>query len=1141
MQNDANVVHLTRVASEPSPNAGAGRLPVILVQVRDKAALQLKQALQALFDNADDTLFEMADRATSNLEQNAFFEAMRDLRLKRKSIERVYLQKVFEEFSALNQVQSGKSVPTLDTVSFDSLSLVQNEELEESVAVDAMVARVMSRDATALAHLSTRLNTLVGRKVDEKSNPLAPRPLTAAFLDACQGLGVEIKVKLIILKLFEKYVLAHCDQLYAEANQILVAAGVLPELKSALPRRQPAVRPEAVRDAGTLQAQAALLDGGQQEVFGALQELLAQVRDNPSFYRRETPENAAPISSNDLMRLLSHLQQHLPGPGAAEFDVRDGVDQLLQRVSHKSGRSRVVGQVDDDVINLVSMLFEFILDDRTLPDSLKALIGRMQIPMLKVALLDKTFFSRGSHPARRLLNEIASASLGWAEHNDARRDSLYQKIEQVVMRLLNDFVDDPAIFAELLEDFIAFTGDERRRSELLEQRTRDAEEGRAKAELARQDVEQVLNQRLFLPLLITSFYLVRDAYRQFSDTRIELQSLTLLGSGLQIRRSLESLNDLLQINAVIGQSGKAGDLEARIADVQKGLRGRLEALAPLSEDGAAVAEFEAQRDRLLNGLQAVEAEGSLQGKGARAEKLLGSAQVFIKLLIAQAGLSQDSQRQVRQLSELVGSITPEVTAAISKGRAIGAYSLGQGFLNSSSSARLDELLLEFEKLHGEYGLKLQESLAGSPQLLEEAAQASRETLKSLGQLFEDRVIVAETLDTPWTQFYDQVSAAMDKTYQLDDAVLGYLDTQLQKRLQQVRTQMLLLVAALAVVFAAILYLYGGFYVSTRATLKDLGRMMERVAGGDMTVSFQARSRDELGELGQSFNESVAKIHDLIERVSQTVGEVERQTLRVESVSAESNQAVAGQRSQIEQVATAMNQMAATAQEVARSAAMAVSSANSVNQETLSGRSLVESQVGSIQRLAGEIDQSVAAINRLASDSASISQVLDVIKGIAEQTNLLALNAAIEAARAGEQGRGFAVVADEVRTLAKRTQQSTAEIEQMILRLQGGVDAAVKAMGSSHHTADGTVNESAQVQQALENILGAVGMIVDQNQQIAAAAEQQTAVAHDIDQNIVEINQAGERTAEGASQTERASRELGAQVTQLKRLIGAFRV
>ncbi|MFO5969974.1 methyl-accepting chemotaxis protein [Pseudomonas aeruginosa] len=629
----------------------------------------------------------------------------------------------------------------------------------------------------------------------------------------------------------------------------------------------------------------------------------------------------------------------------------------------------------------------------------------------------------------------------------------------------------------------------------------------------------------FLPLLITSFYLVRDAYRQFSDTRIELQSLTLLGSGLQIRRGLESLNDLLQINAVIGQSGKAGDLEARIADVQKGLRGRLEALAPLSEDGAAVAEFEAQRDRLLNGLQAVEAEGSLQGKGARAEKLLGSAQVFIKLLIAQAGLSQDSQRQVRQLSELVGSITPEVTAAISKGRAIGAYSLGQGFLNSSSSARLDELLLEFEKLHGEYGLKLQESLAGSPPALEEAAQASRETLKSLGQLFEDRVIVAETLDTPWTQFYDQVSAAMDKTYQLDDAVLGYLDTQLQKRLQQVRTQMLLLVAALAVVFAAILYLYGGFYVSTRATLKDLGRMMERVAGGDMTVSFQARSRDELGELGQSFNESVAKIHDLIERVSQTVGEVERQTLRVESVSAESNQAVAGQRSQIEQVATAMNQMAATAQEVARSAAMAVSSANSVNQETLSGRSLVESQVGSIQRLAGEIDQSVAAINRLASDSASISQVLDVIKGIADQTNLLALNAAIEAARAGDQGRGFAVVADEVRSLAQRTAASTEQIHHLIAKLQNTANDAVHTMESGLQQAEAGVQRVLEADSALVGISEAVSNITEMTTQIAAAAEEQSAVAEEINRNISTIAALAEQTSDEALRTAKLSEEL----------------
>jgi len=498
---DANVVHLNKVAPQHPPISPVGRLPVALTQVRDKAAQQLKQALQGLFDSADDSLFEMADRATSNVEQNAFFEAMRDLRLKRKTIERGFLQKIFESFATLNQYEIGKA-PLLDAVSFDALSLVQNDQLEESVAVDAMVSKVMNRDGVALGHLTTRLNALVSKKIDEKNNPLGPRALCEAFLEACRELGVEIKVKLIIFKLFEKSVLGDLDQLYAEVNQQLITAGVLPELKSTPPRRNPE-RYAAGRGARTDGVAAAdgsggAGDEGMQEVFGVLQSLLAEVRGS-GMPARELPAGAVPISSNDLMRLLSHIQQRLPGQSAAaadEFDLRNQLESLLGRASAKSGKARVVGEVDEDVINLVSMLFEFILDDRTLPDSLKALIARLQIPMLKVAVLDKTFFSRGSHPARRLLNEIASAALGWVDQDDAQRDTLYQRIDQVVQRLLNDFADDPAIFAELLAEFVAFTGDERRRSDLLEQRTRDAEEGRAKSELARQQVEQALNQRL---------------------------------------------------------------------------------------------------------------------------------------------------------------------------------------------------------------------------------------------------------------------------------------------------------------------------------------------------------------------------------------------------------------------------------------------------------------------------------------------------------------------------------------------------------------------------------------------------------------------------------------------------------------------
>ncbi|KIP92560.1 methyl-accepting chemotaxis protein [Pseudomonas sp. HN2] len=650
---------------------------------------------------------------------------------------------------------------------------------------------------------------------------------------------------------------------------------------------------------------------------------------------------------------------------------------------------------------------------------------------------------------------------------------------------------------------------------------------------------------LFLvPMLVTNFYLVRDSYREFQGTRVELQSLDLLGSSLSLRRDLETLNNLVQIDVTLGQSGKAGNVEAQIQTLEQAVLARLEGLTAMTEDPEQIRQFEAKRDEMIAAFKAQQAESSLQSKSALIGKLLASAQIFSQIITSQAGLSRDNQSDIRQLSELVTLITPSVTQTLGEGRAMGSYSLGQGFLNSSSSTRFDELLVQIEKLQAEYALKLQDALGSSSaarESLSAQADSSKASLKQASELFEEQVVMADTLDAPWQGFYDQVTGLLEHTYQLNQATLKFLDNQLQQRLAQNRMHMVLQASALSVVFVLIFYLYGGFYASTRTTLKSLGAMMDRVAAGDMTVNFKASSRDELGELGEVFNGTVKKIHDLIERVGHTVGEVERQAGQVERVSAQSNQAVAGQRTQIEQVATAMNQMSATSMEVARSAAAAVSSAHSVNDETLSGRGLVESQQGSIAALASEIDQSVLVINQLASDSQSISRVLEVIKSIAEQTNLLALNAAIEAARAGEQGRGFAVVADEVRTLAKRTQQSTEEIEQMIAKLHGGVGAAVKAMGVSHQMANGTVGQSEKVQQALENILGAVGMIVDQNQQIAAAVEQQTAVAHDIDQNIVEINRAGERTAQGAHQTEDASRALSAQVVELKQLISAFRV
>ncbi|WP_339528973.1 DUF1631 domain-containing protein [Pseudomonas mucidolens] len=506
MHNDGKVVPFDKLVAQTTPSPLA-RLPVILLQVRDKAAQQLDRGLQELFDNADDTLFEMADKARNNVDHGIFFEAMRDLRLKRKNFERGFMQQFFEAFANLGQAGQGE-LQLLPKVSYEAPPGASADDLEKAVALEAMLGRVMHRDGLALGQLTARLGTVLGKRLEDRENPLGPAMLCDYFLRAGRSLGVEIRVKLIILKLFEKYVLSEADHLYGEANQLLIATGVLPELKAA-PSRRPGERSCRVSPAIEVAPRDEhSVDDAEQQAFAALQELLLAVRGSvaPTL---EASAQAQPISTRDLLRLLSHLQQYVPEPAVEDdFDLRGQLEQLLTRVSVKSGKSRVVEEADEDVINLIAMLFEFILDDSTLPDSLKALIARLQIPMLKVAVLDKSFFSRGSHPARRLLNEIGAAALGWAKRDDYQRDSLYLRIEQVVQCLLNEFGDDPAIFSRLLQEFTAFTQDERRRSELLEQRTRDAEEGRARADQARRRVAEALNQRLLgkvLPQVMVQF------------------------------------------------------------------------------------------------------------------------------------------------------------------------------------------------------------------------------------------------------------------------------------------------------------------------------------------------------------------------------------------------------------------------------------------------------------------------------------------------------------------------------------------------------------------------------------------------------------------------------------------------------------
>jgi len=229
MQKEGKVVPLA-AAIDRGGRTPLPCLPVLLLQVRDKAALQLRQGLQALFDNADDTLFEMADKAVDRCDQNLYFEAMRDLRLKRKSIERGFLDTFYETYAGIGQVDLLAHLAEPDP-------LRSKVQPERAAAIEGMVARVLSRDGIALQQLGLRLQALLDRPVHEQHNPLGPAALCGYFLEAGRNLGVGLRVKLVLLKLFERFVLRDVDVIYAEANQLLAVAGVLPELQPA-PRRR---------------------------------------------------------------------------------------------------------------------------------------------------------------------------------------------------------------------------------------------------------------------------------------------------------------------------------------------------------------------------------------------------------------------------------------------------------------------------------------------------------------------------------------------------------------------------------------------------------------------------------------------------------------------------------------------------------------------------------------------------------------------------------------------------------------------------------------------------------------------------------------------------------------------------------------
>lgn len=520
--------------NRPVSNVSA-TMPALIKQVKDNAFSILSNNFSQFFSSCDDLFFDLASKAGSNNEQNLYFDSMREVRIKKPEVWNLFKRRYEENFRVLlnNRISSHrgefqKDSSESDGFSLESIQLVGKDDMEQDVAVTGIVTRARIENQELLYQLNCRFDYLMPDvRVSETNNPLDPAQICASVTEALTALDLDIKCKVILLKHLDRTVIVELRNIYSLVNDLLVSAGVLPQIHFDVRKKQTgsgAARQEfgqgfaqgLAEEAEHFASVSAAAVGGapgsilspQHSAPGAagiplsqVFDLLSQLRSSGVSVPGGVPVNtghahSSPIPQEILLDSLTATQlssEYLQSP--QNYDVRSVIAQILEE-SNRSGKEDVLHESDEDIINLVAMFFDFILDDRNLPVPFQALISRLQIPILKVALKDKSFFKNNTHPARRLINEIASAALGWDESSETSQEKLYKEVNRIVHDIIENFTGDTSIFEHALVKFQSVTKLDQNKANILEKRTQEAALGKAKAEHAKTKARETIYSRL---------------------------------------------------------------------------------------------------------------------------------------------------------------------------------------------------------------------------------------------------------------------------------------------------------------------------------------------------------------------------------------------------------------------------------------------------------------------------------------------------------------------------------------------------------------------------------------------------------------------------------------------------------------------
>ena len=510
----------------------------------------------------------------------------------------------------------------------------------------------------------------------------------------------------------------------------------------------------------------------------------------------------------------------------------------------------------------------------------------------------------------------------------------------------------------------------------------------------------------------------------------------------------------------------------------------------------------------------------------------------------QSGLALDPKLNTAFIIDTLIYKLPLVTENMGQARGLGSGIAASNMITMHNRIKLGTLLATINNNSNatdhNLTLALEENTGLSAQIAELMKQRT-EAMNTFAQTVNDKFLLSDIITIDSSRFFALGTTAIKANFQLYDTLVPVLDDLFEQRIADFKSQRNLIIALVLVSLSLAIFLFFGFYHSIVDTIKQLKAATNIISNGDLTTKVATAANDESAEISNALNKMVSGLNTTVSQIGSTSSMLASSSEELSVTTVSVGQNISEQQSQAEQIATAMTEMTSTVQDIAKNAELLAVEVQNAQEETTSGGAVINQTINSINTLAEGIGNASNVVANLEESSNEIGSILNVIKGVAEQTNLLALNAAIEAARAGEHGRGFAVVADEVRTLATRTQDSAEQIQGMVNNLQETTKEASNVMNIEKQKAEEMSVNTQSATTSLQNILDAMSKIADMSSQVATAAEEQGCVSEEISRNVVIVSDLSTENMAGTEQVSEASLSLAQLAAELETIVNEFKV